>query len=127
MGVARFVFLSGPGAARITGNPAAAGAVWVLVAANNRSLGRGCCVCQDYASCREAVAELQKDLARTEAKVTTEDTGGFAWWAYLDGVPIARSRRSFLRARECRYNVDRFREAVPLAVITEGIRVVRRS
>jgi hypothetical protein len=126
VGVARFVFLSGAGAARLAGGKAAGAVVWVLLASNNRTLGRGCGVWEDYQSCREAVAALQKDFARIETRIATEDTGRFAWWAYVDDAPAAQSYRSFLRARECSYNLDRFSDAAPMAVVTEGIRVVRR-
>jgi hypothetical protein len=37
------------------------------------------------------------------------------------------SSRSYLRARECTYNLDRFLEAVPQAELVAGTRSVRRA
>jgi hypothetical protein len=37
------------------------------------------------------------------------------------------SSRSYLRARECTYNLERFLEAVPSAQVVAGTRSVRRG
>jgi hypothetical protein len=127
VGVARFVFLSGPGVSRIADRVPTGGVIWALVAPNNRTLGRGGCVCENYSSCRDAAAALQSDIARADTRTSTDPTGQFVWEIYVDGAAVARSHRSFLRARECDYNLDRFRAVLPAALITTGVRVLRNG
>jgi hypothetical protein len=54
-------------------------------------------------------------------------SGHWVWRAELDGVPVAVSHRSYLRARECQYNVGRFLAAVPEAQVTAGRRQLRET
>jgi hypothetical protein len=54
-----------------------------------------------------------------------ETSGQWVWRADLDGATVFTSSRSYLRARECHYNLDRFLEAVPAALVVAGARSVR--
>lgn len=58
---------------------------------------------------------------------TVDATGAWTWSIDLDGETVAVSSRSYLRVRECHYNVERFLETVPTADIVAGTRVVRRA
>jgi len=89
---------------------------WVLISANNRPLGRSAISFSSYAECRTAVARLRAGYAslRTTA-FPTDTTGEWVWRAMLDEVAIARAPRSYLRVRECEYNLVRFVEAIPQA------------
>ncbi|PZG08647.1 hypothetical protein C1I95_29815 [Micromonospora craterilacus] len=58
---------------------------------------------------------------------TVEMTGQWIWRLELNGRIVAVSSRSYLRARECTYNLERFLEAVPQAEIVVGIRSARRG
>jgi hypothetical protein len=76
--------------------------------------------------CRQSVLDLRANAARIETiEYTVEATGQWRWRIELDRVPVAVSSRSYLRARECTYNLQRFLEAVPQADIVAGARVVR--
>lgn len=98
----------------------------MLVSSNNRQLGRGCMVYQSYQDCRNAASSLRQQLVRAKPVTAAEEiTGQWVWRVDLDGAAVAVSSRSYLRMRECQYNLDRFLEAVPLAVLAEGVRIVQ--
>ena len=122
----RFVFLAAPMPGPYQGQEAD-GIVWMLVSPNNRPLGRGAVYHQLYANCRESVLDLQANVDRAVPLESTLPTDGqWTWRMELDGVPVALSSRSYLRARECMYNLTRFLEALPDAEVIPGTRSVRR-
>ncbi|MFD0969093.1 hypothetical protein [Plantactinospora endophytica] len=100
----------------------------MLISPNNRKLGRGEVGYRTYVECRAAVKRLREQHHRTSALALTDEfTGQWAWRLDLDGETVAISSRSYLRARECNYNLERFLAAVPLAEIVEGTRLVRKG
>ncbi|MFJ6196620.1 hypothetical protein [Micromonospora sp. NPDC092111] len=127
MQLARFVFLSMlPSAGPQSDSDA--GVVWMLVSPNNRALGRGYGVHDSYAGCRAAVLALRDGGPRCRPLVSNVDrTGQWTWRILLDDRPVAVSSRSYLRTRECGYNLERFLEAVPTAELVAGTRTVRRG
>jgi hypothetical protein len=100
--------------------------MWMLVSPNNRPLGRSTKPFPTYGACVEAVRHLaaQHDRVKPSAS-TVEPTGQWAWRIALDGDTVAMSSRSYLRVRECNYNLERFLEALPSADVVAGIRAVR--
>jgi hypothetical protein len=101
---------------------------WMLCAPNNRILGRGERAFDTEAGCRDAVLGIVAGAGRLNAVSTALGTSGhWVWRAELDGVPVAVSHRSYLRARECQYNVGRFLAAVPEAQVTAGRRQLREA
>jgi hypothetical protein len=101
---------------------------WMLCSPNNRILGRGEHPFTTEAQCREAVLGVVAGADRLNAVSTALGTSGhWVWRVELDGVPVAVSHRSYLRARECQYNVGRFLAALPAAVLTEGRRLLREA
>ncbi|WP_329106408.1 hypothetical protein OG792_00900 [Micromonospora sp. NBC_01699] len=123
----RFVFLAAP-MPESQGGPTAEGILWMLVSPNNRQLGRGTRYHEVYADCRQSVLDLQGNFDRIKTTETSvERTGQWIWRIDIDRTTIAVSSRSYLRARECTYNLDRFLEAVPQAEIVAGARSARRG
>ncbi|MGN9911045.1 hypothetical protein ACTMTJ_26155 [Phytohabitans sp. LJ34] len=123
----RFVFLAAPMPESKDGDEGE-GILWMLVSPNNRPLGRGTTYHATYGACRQSVLDLQANYERAKPVETTVDlTGQWTWRIDLDGEPVAVSSRSYLRARECTYNLERFLEAVPSAQVIAGTRSVRRG
>ncbi|GIF51174.1 hypothetical protein DFJ67_3358 [Asanoa ferruginea] len=125
----RFVFLALP---MPEGKPPAEapvdGILWMLVSPNNRPLGRGTTYHEAYAECRESVEHMKANAGRVvPVETTVERTGQWTWRIELDGVPVAASSRSYLRTRECAYNLAKFLEALPTADIVAGTRSARRG
>jgi hypothetical protein len=125
----RFVFLStkttGQGA---TFGASAEGMMWLLISPNNRGLGRSSKIYSTYSECRTAVADLQRECKRVRPHTTVDDiTGHFTWRVELGDETVANSTRSYLRARECGYNLARFLESLPKAGIADGARSFRVS
>ncbi len=124
----RFVFLAAPVPQPQEELGAVPSILWMLVSPNNRPLGRAARQYPAYATCRQAVLDLQAGHDRLVAFEATDDsTGQWTWRADLDGVCVAVSSRSYLRARECAYNLERFLEAVPQAEVVAGTRSARRG
>lgn len=104
------------------------GVSWMLLSPNNRRLGCGASVHPAYAACRDAVVTLRFGHDRfTAQSLTLASNGQWIWQVDLDGVAVAVSCRSYLRARECTYNLERFLEAVPTAEIVEGTKGTPRD
>lgn len=124
----RFVFLATTPTANDTGRAAQRGILWTLVSPNNRPLGRAPQEFGSYADCLVAVRLLQAASEKLRlVETTAERTGQWTWRAELDGRVVAVSSRSYLRTRECAYNIERFREALPVALVVAGTRAVRRE
>jgi hypothetical protein len=101
------------------------GVVWMLVSPNNRQLGRSTSSYSTYSECRDAVMRLRAGTHRlTSQAMAVERTGQWVWWVDLDGVREAGSSRSYLRLRECTYNLGRFLAALPGAEVVTGARNV---
>lgn len=121
----RFVFLALAAAAADDGAVASA-TTWMLVSPNNRPLGRAARLFETYGACRDSVVHLREGFAAASSTVAAvESSGQWVWRVELDGVTVGVSSRSYLRARECHYNLERFLEAVPAAVVVAGTRSVR--
>ncbi|MGI5185829.1 hypothetical protein ACQEVZ_57255 [Dactylosporangium sp. CA-152071] len=121
----RFVFLALAAAAADDGTVAEA-TTWMLVSPNNRPLGRAARLFETYGACRDAVLHLRAGFAGASSAVAAvESSGQWVWRVELDGSTVGMSSRSYLRARECHYNLERFLEAVPAAVVVAGTRSVR--
>lgn len=122
----RFVFLAvPPDDQRIPGDSIDA-IIWMLASSNNRLLGRGGNSFATYLSCRDAVLRLRESRDRIESQSSVvEETGQWMWRVDLDGRTVAVSSRSYLRMRECRYNLDRFLDAVPRAEVVNEVRSAR--
>ncbi len=96
------------------------------MAPNNRPLGQGASHRETYASCLAEVHRLRAGHARlTESVAPVESTGQWSWRVALDTETVAVASRSYLRMRECAYNLERFLTAIPDAVIVDGARGVR--
>ncbi|MGI5524988.1 hypothetical protein ACQEUX_29195 [Micromonospora sp. CA-259024] len=123
----RFVFLAAPMPGPQQGQTID-GILWMLVSPNNRPLGRGAVYHEVYARCRESVLELQDSVDRiVPHEGTVPASGQWTWRIQLADVLVALSSRSYLRARECHYNLGRFLEALPYAEVVAGTRSVRRD
>ncbi|MFI6759178.1 hypothetical protein ACIBF5_08550 [Micromonospora sp. NPDC050417] len=124
----RFVFLSMPAKSCGQVDEAAEEVLWMLVSPNNRQLGRGDEGYGTYAECRAAVVRLRDEHRRADAMALADElTGQWVWRLELDGETVAVSSRSYLRARECSYNLERFLAAVPQADVVDGTRAVRKG
>ncbi len=112
----------------LAGSPLAEGVVWILVSPNNRPLGRGATYHERYVACYEAVLSLRENFSKlTPVETTVDQTGQWTWRVEVGGEPVAVSSRSYLRVRECSYNLERFLEAAPTADIVPGTRSARRG
>ncbi|MEV8513994.1 hypothetical protein [Dactylosporangium sp. NPDC051484] len=101
---------------------------WMLCSPNNRILGRGERTFGTEEQCREAVLGLVRAADRLSAVSSALGSSGhWVWRVQLDGAPVAVSHRSYLRARECQYNLGRFLAALPAALLTEGRRLLREA
>lgn len=122
----RFIFLSGSVRDRLTGETARDRVIWTLVSPNNRQLGRGATAHLTYDECQAAVRRLRAGYPQAQPLVASEGGGGrWSWRLDLDGLPVATSSRSYLRIRECHYNLERFLVAVPTADVVDGVRAAR--
>lgn len=111
MGVARVQYVALPGdrTDRLT---------WRLLGANNRELGRGGVVYPNAAACHDAFAALVARCEEAHPNVTAGlRNSAWSWRLELDGATVAASSRTYQRLRECEYNLDRFREALPCALV----------
>ncbi|MEU8259069.1 hypothetical protein AB0C02_00370 [Micromonospora sp. NPDC048999] len=127
MQVARFVFLTMLPSTGTQGDPPG-GVVWMLVSPNNRTLGRGLSLHRSYADCRDAVLRLREGGPRCRPVLSNvEATGQWTWRVELDGRQVAMASRSYLRMRECSYNLERFLAVLPAAEVVPGTRAVRRG
>ncbi|HSV68179.1 MAG TPA: hypothetical protein VLJ59_20110 [Mycobacteriales bacterium] len=101
--------------------PAPAGPwfAWRLIGANSRELGRSAQTYADLATCWLATARLRRRLDDTDQVVTPHKrTGEWTWRLEIDGVAVAVAAPTYLRQRECAYNLTQFL-AAPVARITD--------
>ncbi|MFE7777765.1 hypothetical protein ACFU5O_28475 [Streptomyces sp. NPDC057445] len=95
---------------------------WRLVGANNRELGRSADTFSGLAECRAAVVRFRAEAAEARVLLTMADTAGsWTWRLEIEGRTVAVAGRSYLRHRECQYNLGQFLAAVPVAQLAEGM------
>jgi hypothetical protein len=111
----RFQLIPG---SRLNGGKGGVG--WRLLGMNNRELGRSAHAFPDAESAQAAITRLRADLVQTIGHIN-HDPIHQSWHWRLDGPdgPIAVSGRGFRHERECRYNLEQFREASPVAPSVE--------
>ena len=98
---------------------------WMLVSPNNRPLGRGGTSYPSTDDCRAAVRRLrERHTGATSTVSVMEGNQQWAWRVQLDGATVATSTRTYLRQRECSYNLHRFLAALPAAALDESVRVI---
>jgi hypothetical protein len=102
---------------RLVHDPSAGGVGWRLLGANNRELGRSALAYPDAEDALEAVATVRL-LATVGAAHIVHAPTMTPWVWQLEneeGVIVATAGRGFRHERECRYNLEQFREAAPSA------------
>ncbi|BEP13787.1 hypothetical protein acdb102_20980 [Acidothermaceae bacterium B102] len=113
MAVPRFLFVSGSRGespvdvdielSRMTG------VSWRLLGGNNRELGRSAKVFSALDACHVAALDLQLRISAAVPELRSEAaTGKWTWQLRLDAEPVAIAGRSYLRLRECQYNLAQF-------------------
>jgi hypothetical protein len=109
----RFQLVAG---ARLSGAVDGGGVGWRLLGANNRELGRSAVSYDDAESALAALARV-RDLAVSGQAHIVHHAGFGHWEWHLDDAdaPVATSGRRFRHERECRYNLEQFRESAPSA------------
>lgn len=119
MAAPRFQLIPG---GRIAVTPENGGGVaWRLLGPNNRELGRAARVYPDAESAHDAISRLRHLVATARVHVVHRDSPGqWAWTLDDEDGPIAVSGRGFRHERECRQNLDHFREAAPTAATSDG-------
>lgn len=102
---------------RLVHDPSAGGVGWRLLGSNNRELGRASRAYPDAESALGAVAAVRRLAVDGVAHIVHETTPTPWVWHLEDaeGVVVATSGRGFRHERECRYNLEQFREAAPTA------------
>jgi hypothetical protein len=101
---------------------ASASIAWRLVGANNRELGRSARTYPDVATCREAVAFLRENLGEGDSLLANAtDSGLWIWRLNIGEQWMAVAGRSYLRRRECQYNLAQFVAEAPTAMFPTGI------
>jgi len=112
--VPRFQLVPG---GRLVHAPESGGVGWRLLGSNNRELGRAARAYPDAEAALAAVT-LVRGLAPSGVAHILHDPALSSWtWHLLDGEDgvVATSGRGFRHERECRYNLDQFRDIAPTA------------
>lgn len=101
---------------RMATSQGASGIGWRLLGANNRELGRSAGAFADAEEALEDISRARRLAAVGEGHIVHDPTTGHWAW-HLDEVDdaVAVSGRGFRYERECRYNLEQFREAAPTA------------
>jgi hypothetical protein len=101
---------------------ALASIAWRLVGANNRELGRSARTYPDIATCREAVTFLRENIGEGDGLLANAtDSGVWIWRLNIGEQWMAVAGRSYLRRRECQYNLAQFVAEAPTAIFPTGI------
>ena len=104
------------------GITASASVAWRLVGANNRELGRSTRAYADLIACRESVSFLREHLGEADTLLANVSTTGLWLWRLNIGEQwIAVSGRSYLRRRECQYNLGQFVAEAPTAMFPSAV------
>jgi uncharacterized protein YegP (UPF0339 family) len=138
----RFLFLATAG-----DSPGPRGApqpefLWRLVAGNNHVLGRSPSMYRELEACRAAITRLVEGISRAEpapsaasrpgcwswelvlpAEATRGAPGGGSGAPAVTGGLLAVAARRYERQRECRYSLENFVAAVPVAVVVDKVAV----
>lgn len=118
MSTPRFQLVPG---GRLVHEPSAGGVGWRLLGANNRELGRSAISYADAEAALSAVEDVRGLATEAPAHIVHDpSTGTWAW--HLQGVEarvVATSGRGFRHERECRYNLEQFRQIAPGAPAVE--------
>ena len=113
MATPRFQLVPG---ARLAAGTGGGGVGWRLLGANNRELGRSAASYVDAEAALESVTRVRELATSGEAHIVHEPQNGLWAWHLEDaGVLVANSGRGFRHERECRYNLEQFRDAAPTA------------
>jgi hypothetical protein len=106
---------------RLVHDPTVGGVGWRLLGANNRELGRSALAYPDAESALGAVAAVRRLAVVGVAHIVHERTETPWVWQLEDerGGVVATSGRGFRHERECRYNLEQFRETAPAAPSSE--------
>jgi hypothetical protein len=106
---------------RLVHDPTAGGVGWRLLGPNNRELGRAALAYPDAEAALAAVDAVRRLAPAGVAHIVHESTATPWVWHLQDdsGLVVATSGRGFRHERECRYNLDQFREAAPTAPASE--------
>jgi hypothetical protein len=119
--VPRFLFVSG-----VRGEPQAelsrlTGVSWRLLGGNNRELGRSAEVFSDLQDCQLAALDVRERIADAAVELRSENgSGRWTWQLRLDDQPVAIAGRSYLRLRECQYNLAQFIAFAPAAGVAHA-------
>ena len=107
---------------RLVHDPSAGGVGWRLLGPNNRELGRAALAYPDAEEALAAVAVVRILASAGAAHIVHESTAT-PWVWHLeteDGRVVATSGRGFRHERECRYNLEQFRDAAPTAPASDA-------
>ena len=92
--------------------------MWRLLGANNYELGRSASPYDGGDAADAAVEALLAHFNDLVAAIEAAPDGSrWQWRLFSGGLPVAISRRSFQRERECRYNLAQFLAIAPNAVL----------
>lgn len=103
-------------------DPTAGGVGWRLLGPNNKELGRAAIVYADAEAALAAVEDVRRLARHLGAHIIHQSTASHWVWQLQDdtGRVVATSGRGFRHERECRYNLDQFREAAPTAPASDA-------
>jgi hypothetical protein len=97
------------------------GVSWRLLGGNNRELGRSARVFSGLEACHLAALDVQLRVSAATPELRSEaKTGKWTWQLRLDGEPVAIAGRSYLRLRECQYNLAQFISFAPAAGVAHA-------
>lgn len=113
----RFQLIPG---ARLPGGEASGGVAWRLLGTNNRELGRAASSSVDADLAIQAIERVRTLAVDGVGHIVHEPQSGLWTWSLEDGERrVATSGRGFRHERECRYNLEQFRQAAPTAPASE--------
>jgi hypothetical protein len=117
--VPRFQLIPGGRIAQAAG--LSGGVAWRLLGPNNRELGRSALAFVDAEAAHVAIASIRGLALTGKAHVLHQNDPAHWAWSLDDGeLVVATSGRGFRHERECRLNLEHFREAAPTAAVSEN-------
>ena len=118
MSIPRFQLVPG---ARLAGTPGHGGVGWRLLGANNRELGRCAAAYPDATAATEGIEEARRGAVTAVARISHEaGVGSWTWSLIVGDTAIATSGRGFRHERECRYNLEQFRDCAPVSALIDA-------
>lgn len=122
MAVPRFLFVSGVRGEAGNEPLKLTGVSWRLLGGNNRELGRSAHVFAGLEACHLAALEIRERAAEATVELRAEpSTGRWTWQLRLDTEPVVIAGRSYLRLRECQYNLAQFLAFAPVAGMADAV------